>query len=202
MTEMPLFPLGAVLMPFGHMPLQIFERRYVDLVADCMRNNTGFGVAWLRSAAEVATAGRSLPEVGEYGTYGRIVDWDQLDNGLLGITVRGDHKFVIRETWRAESGLMMASVDLQPAPPTVSLAERWQSLAEVLLGLEAHPHVQRMQLSVDYSSAWEVVYTLIQLLPFEESLKYELLSIDSLEELIDELDLLLNQISGETQRSE
>ena len=68
---------------------------------------------------------------------------------------------------------------------------------DVLRSLETHPHVQRMNLRVDYNDAWQVGYTLLQLLPLEESLKYELLGIDNIEGLMLELHLLLNQISGE-----
>ena len=34
--ELPLFPLSAVLLPGGRLPLQIFEPRYLDLVSHCM----------------------------------------------------------------------------------------------------------------------------------------------------------------------
>ena len=65
--------------------------------------------------------------------------------------------------------------------------------------MEAHPHVQRMNLDLDYDDAWQVGYTLIQLLPLEESLKYELLGASGIEEMMGELDILLNQISGDDQ---
>jgi hypothetical protein len=54
-----------------------------------------------------------------------------------------------------------------------------------------------MALQLDYDDAWQVACTLIQLLPLEEALKYQLLGIDSIESLMDELDIILNQISGE-----
>jgi hypothetical protein len=54
-----------------------------------------------------------------------------------------------------------------------------------------------MNLQVDYNDAWQVAYTLAQLLPLDESLKYELLCLDGIEELMSELDVLLNQVSGE-----
>ena len=31
-TEIPLFPLSSVLFPGGHLPLRIFEPRYLDMV--------------------------------------------------------------------------------------------------------------------------------------------------------------------------
>ena len=57
--------------------------------------------------------------------------------------------------------------------------------------------MQRMNLAVDYDNAWEVAYHLVQLLPFEESIKYELLGVEDIDSLVAELDVLLNQISGE-----
>ena len=89
LTELPLFPLSAVLLPHGRMPLQIFEQRYLDLVRETLRSDSQFGVVWIRQGSEVAQRGRAAPELGDYGTSARIVDWDQRPNGLLGITIEG-----------------------------------------------------------------------------------------------------------------
>jgi hypothetical protein len=40
-----------------------------------------------------------------------------------------------------------------------------------------------------------VGYTLLQLLPLDEAVKYHLLGLDSVESLMDELDGILNRIS-------
>jgi hypothetical protein len=179
------------------MPLQIFEQRYLDLVRDCMKSNSPFGVVWIRRGTEVVQRGRAAPDLGDYGTSARIVDWDQLPNGLLGITIEGAQRFELHETAIRANGLVVGEVQLQNAPAPTAVLESWLPLVDVLRSLENHPHVQRMNLSLDYNNAWQVAYTLIQLLPLEESLKYELLEIDSIERLIHELDLVLNQISGE-----
>ncbi|HCD53950.1 MAG TPA: ATP-dependent protease, partial [Halieaceae bacterium] len=91
-TELPLFPLSAVLLPYGKMPLQIFEQRYLDLVRDCMKSGTDFGVVWIRRGEEVAVKG-SRQQLGDLGTLARIVDFDQLPNGLLGVTIEGRERF-------------------------------------------------------------------------------------------------------------
>lgn len=197
MTEIPLFPLSAVLLPYGRMPLKIFERRYLDLVRECMRHNSGFGVAWIRRGEEVARRGAASPELGDWGCYAHIVDWDQLDNGLLGITIEGRQRFTLESAQVEASGLWRGQVDMQPSPAPVAMQAQWQSLAAVLQSLETHPHVQRMNLNIDYQDIWQVAYTLVQLLPLDEALKYELLGMEQLESLLAELDRLLNQISGE-----
>jgi len=196
-SDIPLFPLSSVLLPHGQMPLQIFEQRYLDLVKDCMRSDTGFGVVWIRRGAEIAQRGKAEPDLGDYGTYARIIDWDQLSNGLLGITIRGGEIFELDETYRADSGLVMGTVRMQAALEPAPMLGNWQSLADVLHSLETHPHVQRMNLGVDYDNAWQVAFTLVQLLPLDEALKYELLGSENLDALIRELDIILNQISGE-----
>jgi uncharacterized protein len=195
-SELPLFPLSGVLLPFGRMPLQIFEQRYLDLVRDSMKTGSPFGVVWIRRGAEVAQRGRAAPELGDYGTCARIVDWDQLPNGLLGITIEGTQRFELIDTHTRANGLVVGQVELQPTVSAARLSTDCLSLLDVLRSLETHPHVQRMQLRVDYNDAWQVGYTLIQLLPLEESLKYELLGLDSIDALLAELHVLLNQISG------
>ncbi|MEP1596479.1 MAG: LON peptidase substrate-binding domain-containing protein [Halieaceae bacterium] len=197
MSEIPLFPLSSVSLPYGQMPLQIFEQRYLDLVKDCMRSSSGFGVVWVRRGAEVRQQGRAQPDLGDYGTYARIIDWDQLPNGLLGLTIQGGEIFELDETRRADNDLVMGTVRMQPALEPAPMLDSWQSLADVLGSLETHPHVQQMNLGIDYNNAWQVAFTLVQLLPLEESLKYELLGSENLDALIRELDIILNQISGE-----
>ncbi|HQF70729.1 MAG TPA: LON peptidase substrate-binding domain-containing protein, partial [Promineifilum sp.] len=44
MYELPLFPLNLVLFPGMPLPLHIFEERYKEMVADCLRENRPFGV--------------------------------------------------------------------------------------------------------------------------------------------------------------
>ena len=51
--ELPLFPLQAVLLPGARLALRIFEPRYVDLVRDCARDGSGFGVCAIAEGSEV-----------------------------------------------------------------------------------------------------------------------------------------------------
>ena len=90
----PLFPLRIVMFPRGRAELQIFERRYIDLIRNCLKTNTGFGICLLKTGEETIRED-SQQTVHRTGTYANIVDWDQLDNGLLSITAEGQNKFHI-----------------------------------------------------------------------------------------------------------
>ena len=52
----PLFPLKTVLFPGGVLPLRIFEPRYLDMVSDCLKDETGIGVVLIRDGSEVGKA--------------------------------------------------------------------------------------------------------------------------------------------------
>ena len=138
-TEIPLFPLSGVLLPGGRVPLQIFEQRYLDLVRSSMRSNTGFGVVWIRSGSEVAGKGSARADLGDYGTYARIVDWDQLPNGLLGITIVGDDTFDLLNTHTLASGLVMGEIEMRPPRPSEPLAEEWRPMEDVLRTIQSIP---------------------------------------------------------------
>jgi hypothetical protein len=100
------------------------------------------------------------------------------------------------DTHVRSNGLVIGQVNLLPATVPQPLSADWLPLLDILRSLESHPHVQRIKLRVDYNDAWQVGYTLTQLLPLDESLKYELLGHDSIDVLMTELHALLNQISG------
>lgn len=69
-------------------------------------------------------------------------------------------------------------------------------MIDVLAGLQRHPEVKRLGLSLDTGNAWEVCHVLTQLLPSENSVKYELLGLTDITRYIDQLDVLLSEMSG------
>ncbi len=197
MTEMPLFPLGSVLFPGGRLPLQIFERRYIDLVRDCLKHDTGFGMAWIVRGQESLEPGTGLPDVGDTGTYARIVDWNSLANGLLGITIEGQGMLRILDCHAQANELVVGRVEMLPTPTEAEpILEQWESMLEVLNSLQQHSHVQRLGMQIDRSDAWQVGRTLAQLLPVEETLKYELLQTEDIHPFMERLDQLLNALGG------
>ena len=198
MTELPLFPLSSVLFPGGRISLQIFEQRYLDLVRSCLKQDSGFGLVMISEGQEVARPGAELPALAQIGCHARIVDWDSLPNGLLGITIQGDERFVLHSAESQASQLVVGQVDMLEDYPAEAMREEWSSLLDVLCSLEAHPHVKRLGYAVDHEDAWQVGCALAQLLPVEEELKYDLLAESDIVVFMEELDELLNELGGLT----
>ncbi|MBI2397016.1 MAG: LON peptidase substrate-binding domain-containing protein [Xanthomonadales bacterium] len=113
---LPLFPLNSVLLPGGWLDLRIFETRYLDLVRDCTRHDTGFGIVLLREGSETAVVGAAH----EVGCEARIIDFSTLPDGLLGIRVEGRRRFRIRSESVAAHALRVAQIawcaDAAPQP--------------------------------------------------------------------------------------
>ncbi len=194
--EIPLFPLSSVLFPGGRLSLKIFEQRYLDLVRDCLKEDSGFGVVCITEGVEVAQPGVGLPQLAGHGCYARIVDWDSLPDGLLGITVKGGQRFRLVGAREEDNQLVVGDAVLEEPRPAEPMRGDWQSLEEVLTSLELHPHVQRLGLSVDHRDAWQVGYVLAQLLPVDEQIKYELLAEDNIDDFMEQLDEVLDQLGG------
>jgi len=114
-TWLPLFPLNAVLFPQGVLPLKVFETRYTDMVRDCMKSETPFGVVLIKSGAEIGAAAE--PE--EVGTLAYIKEWDMENLGVLLLRTEGGARFRILETRvlddkRLEARVAMLPQDEQP----------------------------------------------------------------------------------------
>lgn len=105
--SLPLFPLHKVLLPGAAMDLRIFERRYLDLVRDCGRASTGFGVCLILDGNEAG--GPATPAA--YGVEARIENFDMGEDGLLSLRVRGHRRFHVMRTRVRDNGLVVADVE-------------------------------------------------------------------------------------------
>ena len=127
-SELPLFPLNTVLFPGGPLPLRIFEPRYLDMVSRCMREQSGFAVVLLGEGEE-ATSGTRFAATGR----GRIVDFDRLEGGLLGISCIGRERVRVVEAWREADGLNRGRVLEIAADPVVPVPVDQAWMKEVVM---------------------------------------------------------------------
>lgn len=198
--EIPLFPLHLVLFPGGRLELQIFERRYIDLVRSCMKTETGFGICLLKEGEEVIKES-SVQKIHLAGTYAHIIDWDQLEHGLLGITVEGSAKFVIENCWQASSGLLMANVQFSEndsvGKQEIPVEEEFTGLTELLLSLENHPLVKDKKLRIDYDNLWDLGWRLGELIPVENEKKQQLLELDDPWERIENIEQIVVDLAND-----
>jgi hypothetical protein len=169
MIELPLFPLQTVLLPGGRLALRVFEARYLDMVARCLRADNRFGVVAIRHGGEVGAA-----TTYDVGTSAEIVDWHQESGGLLGIVAEGRTTFRLLGSRREADGLYVGHVAWLEPLPALALPSTFAPLAELLRRLiEPLPHYDNTPAAFD-DAGW-VGGRLIELLPLSLAFKQSLL---------------------------
>lgn len=199
LQEIPLFPLRVVLFPGGRLDLQIFEQRYIDLVTSSLKGNAGFGICLLKHGEEVIRPG-SQQTIHRTGTYAVIIDWDQLENGLLGITIEGQAKFRIVDCWEGEGNLLRASVSISDKDAVgtkpIPVDERFSALGDLLQNLENHPLVEQKQIAIDYDNLWDLGWRLAELIPIASEERQHLLELDDPWERMENIEKLVSDLAN------
>ena len=103
----PLFPLKSIVLPGGIFRLRIFERRYIDMIKNCIKDEIGFCITLTRSEPRDSY----ITDIYNYGCYVKIIDWNQLEDGLLGITVEGINKVHVLECDLNKNNLLIGSIE-------------------------------------------------------------------------------------------
>ena len=135
-TELPLFLLHTVLFPGGHLPLRVFEPRYLDMLCRCMGEDAPFGVVLIQEGREVGAG--AIPYT--TGTLAKVVDWKQGKDGILEVVARGLQRFRVVDYWSAKDQLTLARIETVADAPGVPIPFRLQSLSLGLGRILAHLH--------------------------------------------------------------
>ena len=189
-NKLPVFPLGLVVLPGTIQTLQIFEPRYLSMVKDCMNSESGFVI----TLSNNNVSGENFMS---QGTFVDIIDFNQLPNGLLGITVKGREKVSIKSIEQVESGLHYASISpiAEPVVDDQAVLAKFPDLINVLSQLKEHPQVKLLPLEIDMLSAESVSYQLAGLIPITPMQKQTLLEAFDSKQRMNILAKLVNKIS-------
>lgn len=189
-----LFPLNAVLCPGGRLPLRIFEARYLDMIARCLREGDGFVVVLMKPDTNETVEN----PFHQKGTMAKIVDFDSGDDGLLNITVEGIESAVIKRAHRDDTGLWVGDIEFKGETKVsceaVPVPNQFEELAQILKALVRHPSVSDLNLSIDFDDSRQVGLRLTELLPLDNTQKQYLFELDDpifrLEKISDQLSTL------------
>jgi Lon protease-like protein len=178
--SLPLFPLHTVLLPGAPLGLRVFERRYLDLVAECGRSGGSFGICLILEGEETGTA--ATPAA--FGVEARIEDFGSDRNGLLTLQVRGERRFRVARTRVRDNGLLVGEVQWCEDRASAALQPQHAALATLLAELldkvgGAHPDLGHASANLRQleDAAW-VGWRLAELLPVTDEQRVALLQED------------------------
>ena len=91
-AHLPVFPLsGALLLPFSHRPLNIFEPRYSEMVDQALAGSRLIGIIQPEDTSEESPRGRTPLQ--RIGTVGRLTHWEENGEGRYFIILEGVTRF-------------------------------------------------------------------------------------------------------------
>jgi len=179
----PVFPLdGALLLPRGGLPLNIFEPRYLNMIDDAMAGDRLIGMVQTRQGGD-----RARPALAPVGCVGRITSYSETSDGRYLITLTGVCRFLVGEELATATPYRQVSADfhsfeedLRPAPGEGRFNRR-----RLLRALKAY--LTRRSLDVNWATAEAapaeaLINSLAMALPFGPPEKQALLEADSLQQ--------------------
>ncbi len=193
----PVFPLdGALLLPGGDLPLQIFEPRYLNMIDDVMAGDRMIGMVQTRSGGD-----RTRPNLAGVGCAGRVTSFSETSDGRYLITLTGICRFLVKE-------------ELSVATPYRQVRAAFDAFADDLSDEGAEiaafdrrrfagalkRYLNRRELDIDWETAESaplesLVTSLAMGLPFDPAEKQALLEAPTMTERCEALTALL-EIDG------
>lgn len=177
-TEFPVFPLtGALLLPYGKLPLNIFEPRYKAMVEDALAAPRMFAMIQPDPNAPEGTSGPGLYQI---GCLGRLSSFSETDDGRYLITLTGLLRFSIATELDMRRGYRRVRADfsdyLQDLTPSPSLhgVER-EPLLAALRAFFTHRGIDANWDAIRKMPDEALVVTLSMVCPFEAAEKQALL---------------------------
>ena len=186
-SSMPLFPLDNVLLlPFGKLPLNIFEERYINMVLDSLKTNRMIGIIQPKN---------NNNELFMMGCVGKITSYIETPDYRLVLNLEGVCRFVLKDRNLSPKGYYQGSVncgdyfdDLQDIEPNLdrkSLIQKYSNFFKI------------KKLDIDKevlaeTSNLQLLSTLAMLAPFNKIDKQAILESANIMERINTLNSILD----------
>jgi uncharacterized protein len=178
--EFPVFPLtGALLLPGGRLPLNIFEPRYLAMVEDALGQGRIFGMV---QPDKRLACGENGPGLYRTGCLGRISSFSETDDGRFLITLTGLLRFTVVEEIgpvrgyrRVRAALAGFAADLEEDSQTGVLPYDRAELLTALRRYFAHAGVEANWEAISTLPDPALVISLCMACPFDSQEKQALL---------------------------
>ena len=203
----PIFPLaGALLLPDGNMPLNIFEPRYLSMVEDVMKGDRIVGIIQPRFDETATTDDKEQPSLCDIGCLGRLSAYQESGDGRLMINLAGICRFRLLKELDDINGYRIARVaifedDLEENSEAAKTVDRDNLLRTFKQFLEANDMEADWE-GVSEATTETLVNTLSMMSPYGPAEKQALLEAPDLktraETLIAITEIMLARASGDT----
>ncbi|WGM32678.1 LON peptidase substrate-binding domain-containing protein [Brevundimonas sp. NIBR11] len=187
----PVFPLpGAILLPRGQLPLNIFEPRYLNMIDDAMAGERMIGM--IQPSGGTA----QLPSLSAVGCAGRITSFAETSDGRYLITLTGIARFRITTELPSQTPYRQVRAAFTPFESDLSAPHEGEAFDRPAFLAALKQYLERRQLEIDWETAEAapqeaLINSLSMALPFEPAEKQALLESPALDDRVDVLTALM-----------
>ena len=186
-SSIPLFPLeNVLLLPFGKLPLNIFEERYINMVLDSLKSDRMIGVIQPKN---------NNNDFFMLGCIGKITSYIETPDYRLVLNLEGVCRFILRERNLTPKGYYQANIDtsdylndldnLEPMINRNSLIQKYTNFFKM----------KKLEIDQDVlseTSNLQLLSTLAMLAPFNKIDKQAILESPNILERINTINSILD----------
>ena len=180
-AEIPVFPLsGALLLPQGRLPLNVFEPRYLAMVSDALAAGRMVGMIQPDPVAEPGPTGPGLYRI---GCLGRLTSFAETDDGRFLVTLSGVIRFRIADELAMNHGYRRVRVEYDRFRDDRDLGETAGGIDRAALLAALRPFFRARGIEANWDAVEQtadsmLVLTLAMICPFEPREKQALLEAE------------------------
>ena len=186
-SSIPLFPLeNVLLLPFGKLPLNIFEERYINMVLDSLKSHRMIGIIQPKN---------NNNDFFMMGCIGKITSYIETPDYRLVLNLEGICRFVLHERNLSPKGYYQATIDtsdylddlnnLEPMVDRNNLIQKYANFFK-MKKLEIDREV------LAETSNLQLLSTLAMLAPFNKIDKQAILESPNVKERINTINSILD----------
>lgn len=186
-TSLPIFPLpGALLLPHGRMPLNIFEPRYLLMVIEALKQSRLIGMVQpLEMLADPVPAKTELFHI---GCAGRITAFAESDDGRILLTLQGVCRFKIKNEIDGEMPYRQITPDFSNFKADLSFDDPLINRDGLVTILEDYLKLKEMKIdweNLEKTPDRFLVATLGMMNPFDYREKQAILEAENISDMVD-----------------
>ena len=198
-ASLPVFPLGGVLLlPYGRLPLNIFEQRYLAMTDDALRSERLIGIIQPTSEVE---GQQKVPSLYKTGCAGRITAFSETDDGRYLVTLLGICRFDVEHEVDSTRGYRRVVPNWEPFRSDVVKRDKFDIDKERLL-VALRDYFEKKTIDADWEAInrmnnVQLITTLAMICPFNATEQQALLVAEKIEDRASTMISLLEMASHE-----
>ena len=186
-SSIPIFPLDNVLLlPFGKLPLNIFEERYIKMTLDSLKSDKMIGIIQPKN---------NNNELFQMGCIGKITSYIETPDYRLVLNLEGICRFILKERNLSPKGYYQATIDCQDYLSDLNNIEPNVDRTELIQKYSNFFRMKKLDIDKDVlseTSNLQLLSTLAMLAPFNKIDKQAILESPNISTRINTISSILD----------